>query len=272
MTDIQPGQYFDPAHPNEDPAIPSRQRRRRVHLLVAGAAVLVVLVLLGVYVVNTLRQQRSADEVLVAGMLAELAMCADEADHATCEERIRERYAERSGSAEFCAGLNEADLKNCVIRAAKSSNNLAACEALSGEARDDCRDLILIIQANATPSFALCEQIASDEYRQACVGGVTVAAVQSGNCASFGVEQALCDAREQMLAVAETGTRADCLALDDQGLIERCLDARNKRDRDGDGLTLRDEARYGTSDETVDSDGDGYADDVEVAGGYDPTK
>lgn len=47
--------------------------------------------------------------------------------------------------------------------------------------------------------------------------------------------------------------------------------SRDSGDRDGDGLSIEEELRYGTDPFAKDSDGDGYDDGVEVKNGFDPT-
>lgn len=190
----------------------------------------------------------------------------DEACLATAQTVV----AQGVGRTSYCDGLEPSAYTTCVTRIAKDQHKPAACEVLVGNDRDVCRDLAVYALAEAEKSFKTCEQTVTEAGRQACEKNIESLAIATLECESFGVDQVACEAREALLALVAAGQPAGCSTLEDELLRADCLDIFTSTDADGDGLSLMREAELGTQDSRADSDGDGYNDGQEVAGGYNP--
>lgn len=245
-------------------------RTWKLGALIGGLAVLAAC---AVFVVNAVQLGRggaSADvrERLEAALLA----CTQERDPAACEARVRSGVAEDVGDASACDAAAGSGYASCVTLAAQSSGDTKTCASLDGEEKTRCEDMAHNTAAESSLRVAECAEIADADLGTACRANVQRKAVAQGKCAEAGLDVALCSAADAYHAAVAQGTLEACEALESEEYRYICTLAIEDVDQDGDGLSVAQEQRYGTSDTDPDSDNDGYDDGVEVANGFNPAE
>ena len=95
--------------------------------------------------------------------------------------------------------------------------------------------------------------------------------IDAGACEQYGISDDVCEYPAQLAAIIANGDPLGCLQVP-ADRRDGCDDMFVSLDQDGDGLTLLEEFKLGTSDTNADTDGDGYTDREEVASGHDPLK
>lgn len=263
MNDLQP-QYFTP---NEAPPAPVPFWRSKNGLAVLGFGALVV-VLVIIFIVNTVASRRTATND--AELSHALTDCATAKDPAACEVKARTDAARQGNGSGACKGLEGDALTGCVTLAAFASLNEDDCDdAADAEGKTSCADSVRLRNAVAQNDYGMCADIQSETTRATCQTRLLSIVVAAGKCEENGVDAAVCDARMQMTTIVDAGDYKACAGLPSPYNVD-CQDVFSSVDRDGDGLTRKEEFEVGTSDDAADTDGDGYADKDEIESGHDP--
>ncbi|MBP9827673.1 hypothetical protein KBC55_00790 [Patescibacteria group bacterium] len=271
MVDFNDQEFFD-LEPASQASAPS-WRKPKMLAAIGGAIVGVVLLGgIGVYAWSLLSSggnqlpqgtERTAEE-LAAQMMES---CAD--DDASCVNQANANAAREVGDITACAEVTGVAYDECLSVIAFDQGDATLCERVSNDRRTACADNAWIKAASSQKKYALCANITDNDRRTACEENVGVQAASANNCAGFGAPESYCSQKLAVEAVLIAGDPAGCLSLSVEGRIE-CQELFPVRDDDSDGLTKEQEFELGTSDQMADTDGDGYNDGEEVAGGYNP--
>lgn len=236
------------------------------------AVAILVLGFGGVFVVNFVKN------ISGSGPKSEIEAAKDEVvqrqedcneDDEACKAHAQTAVARTAGVAEACEGLTEGELENCVTLVALQKKDTSSCASLEKDAERSCKDSVLLARAEGGEGMSMCDDIENASKKNSCQALVTSTARTTGDCAKYGVEESVCDKQSTLLALLQSGNYAGCAELP-QEEREECQDLFSSTDADTDGLTAKEEAEIGTSDQNTDTDGDGYSDGTEVAAGYNP--
>ncbi|MBI2551004.1 hypothetical protein HYV73_01510 [Candidatus Uhrbacteria bacterium] len=246
--------------------------RRRTFVLVGVAVFVVALLVVGmIFFFSRRATQRSVKEAAqqaasqVSGQECDAAI-----DRQACLDRLKAEAMGGQGKVGACKDL-AADLKDaCLWQAANASMDASACEGLSTqESKDACADLQYRAQATNGLKIDACANIKDEASRVSCESffftGLTI-----DQCNQMNRPADVCDGLSKKQAAIAARNPDFCKEIALELIRIDCLDIVGSGDRDGDGLDAYTEAKYGSSDTNVDSDGDGYQDADEVRSGYSP--
>ncbi|MCR4311766.1 MAG: hypothetical protein NUV56_00620 [Candidatus Uhrbacteria bacterium] len=267
-------QYYDLGAPAPAPAPWFRRRDVLVRLGIGvGSVVVVVLVVLYIYRVVTFNAADEAKETATQALLSEAeARCADADDPEACMDEARTDTAEATGSSLACKGLEGQELKNCAQLIAIDEADIEACAVIDDDAdRTDCEDAATLMKAETDGDYALCASIISSDLKTSCEDQLTGVVIAAGECETYGISAAKCSFQADLDAVVMAGNPTACTSFVGDDRVA-CESAFASADADGDGLSRLEEYQLGTSDDTADTDGDGYTDGQEVASGHDPLR
>jgi hypothetical protein len=155
--------------------------------------------------------------------------------------------AQESGRVALCDGLAPSAFAVCVTRIALDSADPRRCDVLSDGAQDDCRDLVAPAYAVAQRQYTGCREAVTEQGIARCEMRVREAFVGTEFCASAGVPVEACQAVEALQRAIASADPAQCATFAED-MQDSCLDAVND----------------------ADTDGDGYTNGEEIAGGYNP--
>ena len=123
---------------NEDPQQAPKQSPWRPEVIKRIAligAVILVLILAGVFITNLVKGLSSSDaQKELEATQAEVAQRQEDCneDDETCKNQAQTQVARAAGIAEACEGLEDKALKNCVTLIAQKEKDADACDALEG--------------------------------------------------------------------------------------------------------------------------------------------
>jgi hypothetical protein len=270
--------------------------------IIVGAVLVAIAVIIMVVVLIQNRRATKLDLVNVQetierteDMLAsDLAECEDAFDPEACRNNVISTEASETGSIAVCSMLEGTAFDNCIFELSNIKSDYLLCETIVDQGlKDVCQGMLLTELAEGNEDFGLCTHINDEEWQSICWERVEDEIVDAGLCDEYSLDPELC---KEYLVMDEAQATADvdkCYQITDMDLKSQCIDGINSTDYDNDGLTREDEASLGTSDDLVDTDGDGlndhdelykyhtdplnsdtdgdgYGDGIEVAGGYDP--
>lgn len=238
--------------------------------IIAGA--ILVLIFGGIFLTNFVKNMSDSEaqnelEATEAEVVQRQADCED-GDEA-CKEQAQTNVARASGIVEACEGLEGDAFENCVTLIAMEEKDRDACASLETDEQTVCEDAVLLARAEDGEGMSICEEVQDASKKTSCQALVTSTARSSGDCAKYGVDESVCDAQAVLNALLEAGDFSGCSELSEENR-ETCIDMFVSTDADADGLTAKEEAEIGTSDQKADTDGDGYDDRTEVEAGYNP--
>jgi hypothetical protein len=245
----QPNYFRFTGAPPEAPK-PWFQRREVLKRGAIMGGVLIFVILLVIFAANWIKTfssqgPKSAIEAAEQEVIERQADC-DEGD-AACKEQAQAKVARAAGIKEACEGLSEHMLQNCVVLIAQDTKDVSVCEVLSGGSQDACTDSVLLARAADGEGITICAGIQDATKKNSCTSLVTATARASGDCATYGVSEEVCDAQNSIKALLAAGNLAGCVELGEEER-ENCIDAFA----------------------SADSDGDGYDDRTEIESGYNP--
>lgn len=244
--------------------------KRTIVFAVPALLIIAGLVILIVFLFNRNSGQVALQETADTMVDRAVVDCEDSADPELCRSRAYFEVANETGLVDMCNQVLAEAKESCVTNIAFDELNVKICNNLSNDEKQRCSDLVWLALAKNRLDLAACGNIVDTDMQTSCLRVVTQTIQASGHCASYGLENGVCDSYNRLLEAA-TGDPADCRALNDSVAVSDCLDLITSLDRDQDGLSAYDEFLLGSSDESVDSDGDGYDDATEYLNNFDPT-
>ncbi|MFH1631677.1 MAG: hypothetical protein ABIA47_01455, partial [bacterium] len=179
----------------------------------------------------------------------------------------RSAVAREMGQVIVCEGLEDEKYKNCVELIAFEELDETACEYLS-DGVQDCVDTVILRKATDQDDYSMCSSISDDETRTSCYDQLMLLIVADDACVDLGIDASVCDQEQALNDAIDAGDPAACETLGE--MQASCEDIFKSVDPDRDGLSSWEEFELGTDPANADTDGDGYDDGTEVAGGYDP--
>lgn len=241
-------------------------------VLIAGGAV--VLVIVGGIVVWKMRapppslvaQRQAAQEQAASD-------CASSKDPAACRVAKLAQVAQASGDTAACASLPAAAHDDCVWGVAKAKGDTSICGDMNDTVlKAKCASGIIRQKAIDANDENICNQLEDAGERTACVE--LISPTTAANCEARGASASACAYLALLASIGPTSTAAVCDSLTNEGQKANCLEfisTEQSADSDKDGLTNGQEVlTYRTDPLKADTDGDGYADGVEVKGGFNP--
>lgn len=273
MADVSNTQFYD-LEPEQQPkqGLPAKK------MAIVGGVIFgaVIVVLLGVFLVNSLSQRQPVSEQVTDAqrdMQRELDDCLENEDPAACQSRVRSNNAREMGDVAMCSGLVADEYHNCVELIAFDTLNQDICEALESGV-DSCKDTVYTKTARANNDYAQCDQISDADKRKSCQSSLLDEVVEQGRCEEFAIDPEVCAAQSLFDQAIATRNIEECEALlppEEEAacaeiiptIADESVDS-GLQDADGDGLSANMEATYGTSDNNKDSDADGVEDGDEV--------
>lgn len=270
--------------------------------IIVGVVLVVITVIITVVVLIQNRRATKLELVNVQNaiehteeMLAnDLAECEGAFDPEACRSNVISTEASEIGSITVCSMLEGIDFDNCVFELAFSKSDYLYCDNIvDQELKNGCQGALLTDLAEDGGNFGLCEHVRDEEWKSICWQRVEDEIVDAGLCEQYSLDPELCKEYSVMDEARSAGDVDQCYQITDIDLKSQCIYGINSTDYYNDGLTREDEASFGTSDDLMDtdgdgindhdelykyytdplnpdSDGDGYDDGTEVLGGYDP--
>lgn len=270
MPGLADQQYFVPGAP---PSPQGDGGARKVMIIRAVLAVvgLLVAVLIVIFAKNyfSANRQESKTVSVQDRVTQALLACEGEDDVVACEAKVRSDVARDAAEPEACKGLSDIAYVNCITLIAQDEKDSDGCALLEDEARISCEDDVTFALALVAQDYSACANLQEEKLRDSCQSQLLSIVVGLDACAEFGIDQAVCDAEEELDRIIRLGDPSGCESLSGD-LLADCRDAFASLDADADGLSLADEFKHGTDPDDADTDADGYNDGVEVAGGYNP--
>ena len=169
----------------------------------------------------------------------------------------------------MCERLEGGAYDECVWTVAREEGNAATCADMLDSAKAaTCADAIYLKRALEEEDAAACESISDAEKKTACLAAIAGPTTRENCLTRNGA--AYC-AEFDLYLQAEAAQDPDkCAMITDADLSELCVELVSPGDRDFDGLDAGEEAAYGSSDTSADTDGDGFADSEEIKNGNNP--
>ncbi|HAL50133.1 MAG: S-layer domain protein [Candidatus Uhrbacteria bacterium GW2011_GWD2_41_121] len=264
-------------------------------LLIAGALIVIVLIIFGMYSLIKFFYSSDSQEIQSATELY-IEACQNEKDIQGCIQSAGPRLAQQTGNVKYCNELEGQAVDSCIVLAALTSNNITDCQKVGDqELKSACNDAILTLTLTYEDGYDACQDFSSEEGRVSCQNAWILNSVLNGVCDHPAITQDQC-AFGSILDLAITTRDPDvCAQIIDEELKIYCEQRVDGGDRDFDSVGADEEEYQGTSDYDSDSDddglmdgeelrvyftdplnpdtdGDGYLDGVEVVGGYDPLR
>lgn len=261
---------------DEQPSVLPRwwQVRANQGKILAGFGVMVAMGLLGYYgyqMYSLTHVDRLKIDQANTMIARSTATCEAADDPAACAAQARSEVARATGQVAVCDGLNSADFQNCVALIALDNANPDLCHALSGSSESTCADDARLVSAQRSQEYSQCSMILDEEKKAICRAQLLAVVIAAGECEKYGIDQETCQYPGELEAIVAAGDPDGCAGFSSEQRAS-CEDMFSSLDRDSDGLSRLTEYKLGTSDDTADSDGDGYTDSEEVATGHDPLR
>lgn len=266
--------------------------------IIGGTVVLVVVIILAVVWLVNSHNSAGRSESLTAlaqqDLERSIVACDKENNSEACQANLVEDTALKSGLAELCGKLEGEAEVSCVWKFAREQYKPEVCDLIDvKEKQTECFDSVYRALATRDVDISWCEKISSDVVRTRCINTMSEEIATTKGCSGTGIDQSVCDRFEalnkakasedpdQCLALAENNDQINCLNVvgsgdrdhdDLEADLETSLGSSDTSiDSDGDGLTDADEYHlYKTDPSKADTDGDGYSDGDEIKSGYNP--
>lgn len=241
--------------------------------ILAGIVLACVLVIVGVvWFLRSRAQKLSEFQHTTQQIQTAIAECDTAANQEACKQQKIEEAAARLGQVDVCKMLEGDAYNTCVWQTARAESDPKMCAEITDSAfAAQCADDLNVKLALASSDVSYCNAVKDDNRKNNCTSTLA-GPVTSANCASRGYDAAYCED----IAVYESALAArdpnQCAGISDTSVKANCEDGVGSGDIDNDGLSGNEEASYGTSDTSADTDGDGVSDYDEVRTyGTDPT-
>lgn len=271
---------------------PSPRGRRGLRALVFALLVLLGILLItafiwGLFIGRDGSSQQSAmdEEIRLA-----IAACNREQNSEECLENLAIMLAQKNGNSAICEAVETDNPDECYYIAALESKNHDDCRKIKNhEKQAACEDALVLIGND----FEDCEELQDPQKKQQCEDEWRYTTWLSGDCSSEHIPDEMC-AEITVLQQAIKEKNPDyCDSIIDEFTKDACIELVGSGDRDFDGVPGAEEEFRGTSDFDEDSDddgltdfeeiynygtdptlpdtdGDGYGDELEVKGGFNP--
>lgn len=200
-----------------------------------------------------------------------------------CEDKVYKALFDESPDVEICKKMHKKGLaEQCFTDVAVDKMDKSICDLISDSLKQDlCVEKIVLVEVESNPSYESCSGFLTKSSRLGCyINRLYTQYDEPSDCDGVdggGEQEQLCKDIVFLKQAYLANDISLCENIIDEGLRGYCdgtreyfIDVNANFDRDGDGLSLGLERKYGTSDDNEDSDGDGYLDGVEVEHGYDP--
>lgn len=271
MVDFNDQEFFDlePAQTASAPA----WRQPKV-LAIFGAAIVGVMLLAGggLFAWNLLNtggsQLPQGSERTAQELAAQMLERCDEGDE-SCENQANANAAREVGDTTACGEVTGVAYDECISVIAFDKGDASLCDTVSDARQSICADNAWIKAASELKKYSACANINDSDRRSACELSLGTQAAAADDCSGYQAPESYCTDQRLIESVLAAGDPAGCLTLSVEGRSQ-CQELMSVRDDDGDGLVKSTEFELGTSDLLADTDGDGYNDGEEVAGGYNP--
>jgi hypothetical protein len=269
--------------------------------IVIGATLLGVIIIIGAVMLvrswqrNTqlVNMEDRVVETVMSQIDGSLEECGSMEDPEGCRNNLLVNEATTRKAAFVCEVLEGQEKYNCIELVAYENLEPNDCEAIdNSEISVDCKNKVtkaVMIEAN---DYIGCSEIKDLEIMGECQNYIQVQIIKDGTCIENSLDESLCDVEAGIQKAINAHDPSYCYELE-ESLLEGCLDRVGPTDLDLDNLELALENILGTSDLDTDSDndqlgdwdevntyntdptnpdtdGDGYSDGTEVAGGYNP--
>ncbi len=278
MVDEYQQQYYEAEPP---PSMPWKTIAIVVGAVIIGVAIIIGAVML---VRSWQRDSQLAQmeervvETVEDQLAASLDECEDMEDPEGCRTRLLTQAATERNAVAVCETLEGSALASCVELIADEQEDPELCETIEEkDLQDDCQDGVLLGLIVSDKDYDRCDELVDLEMQELCREQIAPYLWSINQCADHGLDQQLCDDAQKSQQAIATGDidlcsglspdiAADCL----DNVTLRQVDVEADLDSDLDGLLDSEEVLYGTDPANPDTDGDGYDDGTEVAGGYNP--
>ena len=243
--------------------------------IIIGVVVLVILLVIGASIFVRSRQQNNIAEQMLDRTQSQIERMVESCEDAEDPDKCRaDRIAEAANahkSAEICEMIEqELEHDNCLRELARDENDVEICKfVIEAEAKQSCFDYGYFRAVREDPYNEKCDKISDSELMEHCKDTVLIGIAARDGCeAAYSIEY--CQLRGELEVAVATQDPERCRELSDTNSQSECIELVGVGDADFDGLDAYQEEKYGSSDYSQDSDGDGYLDKDEVDAGYNP--
>lgn len=235
----------------------------------AGAAGLIVVLLIIFFVRSWLEKSPSAQTVAEEQMTSEEEKCQSARDVEKCLAAIPSDLAQENGSDIYCQELSGSERDSCLLAAALSAADPEICADVEDATKQQsCEDGALAASLSADSDFSTCADFNDVQARTDCEAAWTLRTMLSDSCQATAELCAIGVNIDTAVAARDPDL---CEVIDVAQYVDTCRELVGDGDRDGDGLSTSEEQFRGTSDYNTDSDADGLSDGEEISDyGTDP--
>ncbi len=168
----------------------------------------------------------------------------------------------------------------CIFDVAVGKDDLTACDMITNDStKTSCRDKVLIQKNTPEKNLNDCLQVSTPLGQGNCARRLFSRLRDVAECGIY-KETGFLEECVWVVTTRLAYKKSDptlCDALENVSSQESCRDPFDENtpfiadiDRDGDGLSYEEEMNFGSSDDTKDTDGDGFDDKTEIENGYNP--
>lgn len=258
---LQQVEWNEPTPPKEPKSLKPHVVRG---VLAAVGVLLLLIIIIAViqFIRNTAKNKEYTESVEQAREVAERS-CAGVQDEEKCLAQIPLRLAEETGDPSYCQDLDKNLADECYGLAALRSQNTRICNEIADlPLRQLCVDA-LIAGSIQTGDVDACYNLENEELASNCARSQLFNLAQTGDCSHKRMTDDICEAGRIIAEATESGDGALCAELSGDWQV-LCYEYTGSMDADQDGLLAEEELEYGTSDNAIDTDGDGLSDYDEV--------
>lgn len=253
-------------YPNESRTIPWKPI-----VIGVGGLVLLFVIVAVIFRVTGPRNEllTSTQGDVVTQIETMMASCENAENAEGCLEASAKDAAQMTGDVAYCEDLEGESKDDCFFGVAREIIDLAFCADIeSPTVKTLCEDAVNRKLADLHQDTSFCQQLSTETKRTNCAETLA-GPVTTENCSQRGYDQGYCDFISVTEQAGLANDRSLCSVLSEDYQFS-CEEQVLVDDADDDGLTGEQEVTYGTDSHVSDTDGDGYSDGTEVEAGYNP--